>query len=260
MIIDSHAHLNDEKLFPLAEEIHAGLEKNGLSAVVNVGYDEESCLKCVALAEQYRKFYAVVGMHPHDSRLADNAFYDLLTRLSEGKKVLAIGEIGLDYYYDLSPRETQKKVFLEQLELARALKKPVVIHLRDAYGDMYKLLKENRPLSEYGFLLHCYSGSKEMLAEFAKMGAYFSFGGAVTFKNAVDKPDVVRSAPTDRLLLETDCPYMTPVPFRGKPNRPEYIVYTAEKIASFLGKDREEIEDITLKNTKEFFKKINDSL
>ena len=260
MLVDSHCHLAFNDFEEDIEEIIQRAKENGVNMILNAGNNIDELDKQLELSEKYPFIYAAVGVHPHNAQEYPNlTAADLISKTSH-KKVIGIGETGLDYYYDLSPRETQKKVFLEQLELARALKLPSVVHLRDAYGDMYKLLKENRPLLEYGFLLHCYSGSKEMLSEFAKMGAYFSFGGAVTFKNAVDKPDVVRSAPTDRILLETDCPYMTPVPFRGKPNRPEYIVYTAEKIASFLGKDREEIEDITLKNTKEFFKKIDDSL
>lgn len=261
MLIDVHAHLNDEELYPRAEEIYGGMKDNNLLAVINAGYDIPSSNLAVELAEKYDKFFSVAGMHPHDSKSMTDEDYDVLAKLAVGKKNLAIGEIGLDYHYDLSPRETQKRVFVEQLRLAHSLKLPAVIHLREAYGDMNELLRENARYTEYGILFHCYGGSKETAAELIKKyDAYFSFGGAVTFKNATEKPDIVRSIPIDRILLETDCPYMTPVPYRGKPNEPKYINLVAEKMAEVLDKSKEEIEEITVNNTKEFFKKINDSL
>jgi TatD DNase family protein len=150
----------------------------------------------------------------------------------------------------------QQKVFLEQLELAHFLKIPAVIHLRDAFLLMYNLLKENKNLLEYGAVLHCFSGSKEMLKEYLKLGLFVSYGGSITFKNAVDKPDIVRSTPLDMFMLETDCPYLTPVPFRGKTNYPKYVNLVKEKVAEMLNKSSEEIDEITTKNAKTFFAKI----
>ena len=261
MLVDTHAHLNDEGLYPRAQEIYDGMADNGLSAIVNVGYDTPSSLCAVELSERYDKFFAVVGIHPHDAKTATEEDYALFEKLvKENDKVLAIGEIGLDFHYDLSPREDQGRVFIEQLRLAHGLKMPVVVHLREAYGVMSRILKENEKYLEYGVLLHCYSGSKELVKEYAKYDFYYSFGGAVTFKNAVDKPDVVRSVPIDRLLLETDCPYMTPVPYRGTPNEPKYINLVADRVAEILQKEKKEVEEITFRNTERFFKRLGGKL
>lgn len=256
MIIDTHAHLNDEKLLPRADEIHSALKENGLLAVINVGYDRKSSETCVNLAADFHRYYATVGIHPHDSRLARQDDYDRFAVLAQQKKVVAIGEIGLDFYYDLSPRDIQERVFVEQMELAQSLKLPVVIHLRDAYAPMLRLLKENKNKLEYGFLLHCYSGSAEMLYEYARLGGYFSFGGAITFKNATDKPNVIKSAPPDKILVETDCPYMTPTPFRGKTNEPKYVNLVVDRLAEILGQEREEVISVTTNNARTFFKKL----
>lgn len=261
MLIDTHAHINDDDLYPLAADIAADMPKDKLVAVINVGYDMPSSERAVALAEKYQKMFSAVGIHPHDSKTATETDYARIEQWASLKKTLAVGEIGLDYHYDLSPREVQQKVFVEQLALAHSLRLPTIIHLREGYGDMTRLLKDNARYTEYGILLHCYSGSKEFAAELlARYDAYFSFGGAVTFKNATEKPAVIRSIPKDRILLETDCPYMTPVPFRGKTNLPKYVNLVANKMSDILGIDREEVDSITTHNAKEFFKKINDSL
>ncbi len=256
MIIDTHAHLNDERLYPRAKEIHDGLGDNGIESVINVGYDEESSERAIILSETYDKFYAAVGLHPHDSKYATPALYDKFIELSKREKCVAIGEIGLDFHYDLSPRDVQAKVFLEQVELAYSVKLPIIIHLRDGYGLMLEMLKENKRYLSYGVLLHCYSGSCEFAKELVKLDAYFAFGGAITFKNATEKPDIIRAIPRDKILLETDCPYMTPVPFRGKDNEPKYVNLVADKMSEILGINREEIEKTTIKNTREFFGKL----
>lgn len=253
MLIDTHAHLNDERLIPEAEEIALNLKSDGLAAIVDVGFDRKTSEIAVAHADAFDGVFAVVGIHPHDSQYAGQADYDYFSEVSKKEKVVAIGEIGLDFYYDLSDRKTQERVFLEQLELAHGLKLPVVIHLRDAYELMLRLLKDNRRYLEYGSVLHCYSGSTEMLKEFAKLEMYFSYGGAVTFKNA-NKGDVVRAMPRDRLLLETDCPYMTPVPNRGKTNYPKYVYLTAEKIQEFL--PEVDVNAVSYENSLNFYKKM----
>lgn len=254
MLIDTHAHLNDPRLYPEAENLVANMAEDNLEAIVNVSYDRKSCEVSLKLAEKYEKVYAVLGIHPHDSRLAKRDDYDFIAKNAANPKVLAVGETGLDYFYDHSDRETQKRVFIEHLELADSLNLPVVIHLRDAYQDMYGLLNDHKRLFSNGLMLHCYSGSLEMLKQFLKFDPiYFSYGGAVTFKNA-DKEGVVKATPIDRLLLETDCPYMTPVPFRGQINYPKYINYVKDKIQGWL-KDCD-VEAITTQNAKTLFKKL----
>ena len=164
---------------------------------------------------------------------------------------MAIGEIGLDYYYDLSDRDVQKRVFHEQIELAHSLKKPMIFHIRDAYGDALQILKEHRGDLEYGGVMHCYGGSTEMMREFVKLGLHIAFGGAVTFKS-FGKAEVVKAVPADRLLLETDCPYMTPVPFRGKDNIPEYIAFVRDKIQEW--RTDISVEEVTSENARTLFK------
>lgn len=250
MLIDTHAHINDERLLPLAADIHAGLPEKGIESLVVVGYDCPSSETAAALAAEYPRYYASVGIHPHDADSATKEDYEYFERVSAFDKVVAIGEIGLDYYYDLSDREAQKRVFAEQIELGHALKKPMIFHVRDAYGDALKILKDNASKLEYGGVMHCYGGSGEMMREFIKLGLHIAFGGAVTFKN-FSKADVVKAVPRGRLLLETDCPYMTPVPYRGKTNLPEYILLVRDKIQEW----REDIsvEETTYKNAKELF-------
>lgn len=255
-MIDTHAHLNDDKIYPNLKDIVSSMKGDNLSHIITVGYDTQSSVEGFKISQECADIYSVVGIHPHDAKVAANADYELFSKLAQNEKVVAIGEIGLDFYYDLSPRDVQEKVFLEQLELAHSLKLPTVIHLRDAYQLMLNLLKENKNKLEYGVLLHCYSGSKEMLKEYLKLGLYVSFGGSVTFKNAIDKPDIIKSTPLDRFVLETDCPYMTPVPFRGQTNFPKNVNIVKEKVANILGKENEEIDEITTKNAKQFFAKI----
>jgi len=249
-LIDTHAHLNDKRLLPLADSIVASMEEDGLSRIINVAWDVASGETAVELADRYAPLYAVVGIHPHDAKNADQAAYDRLIALAKHPKVLAYGEIGLDYFYDLSERDVQKKVFVEQLEIAHSLRLPVVIHLRDAYGEMLSLIKENKSFLSYGAVLHCYSGSVEMVREFSRYDMYFSFGGLVTFKNT-DKESVLRTVPPERLMLETDCPYMTPVPHRGQTNLPKYVALVAEKLCAWFP-DRD-IAALTTANARRFF-------
>lgn len=255
-MIDTHTHINDERLKDDIPQIIDDMEKDGLSHIIAVGFDEKSSEECSFLSATYKNVYSAVGIHPHDADKADKDIYNKFAELSKSPKTVAIGEIGLDFYYDLSPREIQQRVFLEQLELAYSLKLPVIIHLRDAYGLMLKLLKENRSKLQYGAVLHCYSGSLEMLYEFLNLGLMVSYGGSITFKNAVDKPKIVFNTPEDRFFLETDCPYLTPVPFRGKTNYPKFVRLVAEKIAEIKGKDFEYIDKLTTDNALKFFTKI----
>ncbi|NLL55728.1 MAG: TatD family hydrolase [Clostridiales bacterium] len=252
-MIDTHAHLNDKRLFTDIEQIISEMHDDNLSAIITVGYDRKSSEDCYKISQKYSDVYCAVGIHPHDAKTAKKEDYERFSQLIKDDKVVAIGEIGLDFHYDFSPRDVQQRVFLEQLELAHFLKAPVIIHLRDAYQVMYNLLRQNKHLLEYGAVLHCYSGSKEMLREYQKLGLFVSFGGSITFKNAVDKPDVVRETNLDMMMLETDCPYLTPAPFRGKTNYPKYVNLVAKKVAEFLQKSYTEIDEITTKNAKSFF-------
>ena len=253
MIIDSHCHLTDERLFPLVDDIVSHLEENGLESVITVGYDLPSSQLGVDIAKKYEKVYAMVGMHPHDSQYMTTEMYDIFRDLAQSEKVVAIGEIGLDYHYDLSPREIQQRVFKEQIDLAHSLKLPIALHVREAYGDTVNILEDCKHLLDNGVLLHCYSGSSEMVKVFSKYDCYFAFGGPITFKNTVHNIESLKAVPLDRLLFETDAPYMTPVPFRGKTNEPKYTALVVDKASEVLGIDKTELIEKTNKNTKTLF-------
>lgn len=257
MLIDSHCHLNDSDLAPLADRIVGDFEADGILAAVNVGYDMPSSRLAVEQANKYKNVFAAVGMHPHDSRLMTEADYDELKALASNDKVVAIGEIGLDYHYDLSPRDVQKEVFERQLILANELGLPVILHVREAYEDTREILERNKNILSNGVLLHCYSGSAEMVKTFDKYDCYYAFGGAITFKNAKHNLESLKVVKRDRLLFETDCPYMTPVPFRGQMNEPKHINLVLEKAAEVLEEDKEDLAKISVKNTLAFFKKMH---
>lgn len=210
----------------------------------------------VTLANKYDKVYAAVGVHPHDAGTLDDDACQRLLELANDGKVVGFGEIGLDYYYDLSEREVQKSAFAKQIELANQANLPVILHVRDAYEDTRKILFDMRNYIQNGLLLHCYSGSSEYVKIFDKLDAYYAFGGAITFKNAKHNLESLAVVPKDRLLLETDCPYMTPVPFRGKANEPKYVALVAQKAADVLDVSVEEIENITTKNAKRLFTRL----
>lgn len=254
MLIDTHAHLTDEKLFPEIDGIVSGMNADGLEYIVIVGCDRKSSEDCLAISEKYDRVYSTVGIHPHDAKDATTDDYAFFEKAFRSEKCVAIGEIGLDYHYDLSPREVQKRVFVEQLELAYSLKAPVVIHLREAYGDMLELLRQNAQKLYYGSLIHCYSGSREMLGEFLKFGSLISFGGSLTFKNARHAPEVAAAVPKDSFVVETDCPYLTPEPFRGRVNYPKYVEFAAKKLAEIRGETFGEIAKTTTINAKRFYK------
>ena len=256
MLIDTHCHLNDEKLLPEVDDIISGFAEHGIESAICVGYDMPSSEKAAELADKYENLYAAIGIHPHDATTADYDKYERLATLSSSPKVVAIGEIGLDYHYDLSPRAIQKGAFREQIELADTLGLPIVLHVREAYEDAKQILFESRRYINNGLLLHCYSGSSEFVKIFGELDAYFAFGGAITFNNAKHNLEAMKTVPLDRLLFETDCPYMTPVPFRGKTNKPEYVNLVADKAAEVLGRDRAELEKITTENTKRLFTRM----
>ena len=252
MIFDSHAHYDDEAFDADRDELLTRLFSEDVCGIINVGCNLETSKKSVELAQKYPLIWAAVGVHPHDAeKVSDNYLEELATLLS-GPKVVAIGEIGLDYHYDFSPRDVQKKVFAEQLELAKDLDLPVIIHNREAHADTLELLKKYRPKG----VVHCFSGSLEMADEIIKLGMYIGLGGAVTFKNAKNPVLVAKNIPLDRILLETDCPYMAPVPHRGERCDSSMIRLTAEKIASERGSPVEKILSVTTENALSLFSKI----
>ena len=245
-LFDSHCHLDDEKFNEDRAEVIARLREGGVERCVCVGSDLPSSRRCVALAEQYPFIYAAAGVHPHEAKDAPADYLDQLKTLLAHPKVMALGEIGLDYYYDLSPRDVQKRVVQEQLDLACDTDMPVIFHIRDAHGDMFDILRSRSRLP--AGVIHCCSASAEMVREYLKMGFYISFAGPITFKNAAGPVSASQAVPLDRLLIETDSPYLAPVPLRGRRNEPANVRYVLEKQAEIHGVPPEELAEITFRN------------
>ncbi len=250
MIFDTHAHYTDEDFNEDRDEILTAIQKANVGLVMNSASDEESSAFAVKLAEKHPFIYASVGWHPHDAKSFTEQSAEKIRNWCKNPRVLAIGEIGLDYYYDLSERIIQQEVFLRQMELARELKKPVVIHDRDAHEDCMNII---RKFPEVMGEFHCYSGSAEMAKEILARGWYLGFTGVITFKNARKAIEVLEMCPMDRILIETDCPYLAPVPHRGKRNDSRLLVHVIEKIAQVKGLAASEVERITAENGKRFF-------
>lgn len=249
-IFDSHAHYNDEQFDIDRDSLLASLPEAGIVGIINCGTDVASSLASLEMAEKYPFVYAACGYHPESAlEFTDDRLAEIEKMLSH-EKCVAVGEIGLEYHYDFVPKDVQKDVFEKHLQLAVKYDMPVIVHDREAHADTMELLMKYKPKG----VLHCYSGSAEMAKEVLKLGMYIGLGGAVTFKNAVKPVEVAEMIPLDRLLLETDCPYMAPVPMRGKRNNSAYIEYVAEKIAGVRGISAEEILRITAENTKRLFK------
>lgn len=252
MFVDTHAHYDDEAFDEDRHAVLSSLQKNGVEWLVNAAQDLETARKCIALAEKYDFIYAAVGIHPHEADSCTPAVMKELEKLTEHTKVVAIGETGLDYHYDFSLREKQKENLTENLRLAASTGLPVIIHDREAHADVLEImLRENVPAGKAVF--HCYSGSAEMARVIADRGWYFSVGGAVTFKNARRIIEALAVIPDSLLMLETDCPYMAPVPIRGTRNTSSNIRYIAEKIAEVKGVSFEEICRTTSSNAVSFF-------
>ena len=251
MYFDTHAHYNDEAFDADRSQVLSEIRDSGVSLVVNAGNDLETSLAAMRLAEKHDFIYAAVGWHPQDADSFDAESPELIRKWLKNPKVRAIGEIGLDYYYDNPVRDVQRRVLYRQMELARELNVPVVIHDREAHADCLEIV---RRFPEVCGEFHCYSGSAEMAKELIDMGWYLGFTGVVTFKNARRVIEVVEICPVDRMLIETDCPYLAPVPVRGKRNDSRYLRHIAEKIAEIKGMAPEEIARITLNNGRRFFR------
>ncbi len=250
-IFDTHAHYDSSAFNPDREAVLAALPEAGVALVVDPGCDLPTSRAALALAQQFPHVYAAVGIHPEDCAGYTDADLDALRQLCRHDKAVAIGEIGLDYYWaENPPREFQQQVFRRQLELALELDMPVIIHDREAHGDSLAIVKEYPGLRG---VFHCFSGSPEMAAELLKRGWYLGFDGPITYKNAKRAPEVAAMTPLDRILVETDSPYMTPVPFRGKRNDSRYLPYVLEKLAEWKGVTTEEMTDITFANGKRLF-------
>lgn len=252
MLVDSHAHLDDERFEEDRDNIIKSLNKNNVEIVLNPGADLKTSIAAVELAEKYGIIYAAVGCHPHDSKDMTEDIIEIFRKMAQHEKVLAIGEIGLDYYYDNSDREVQRKWFREQVVLARELDMPYIVHDRDAHEDVLKIMKEERYEGSRG-ILHCYSGSLEMAREFIKMGFMISLGGPVTFKNSKTPKLVAAEIPLEYLLIETDSPYLAPEPFRGKRNEPAHVRFVAEEIARIRNISAEEVAERTNRNFRTLF-------
>lgn len=252
MYFDSHAHLDGERFDEDRDLVINRAKANGIELIMNPGADFDSSVRAVELAQKYDMIYAAVGIHPHDASSLDEHMLSMIEMLSKKPKVQAIGEIGLDFHYDYSPRDVQRHWFREQLRLAKRLNLPVIIHDREANQETFDTLSDENAF-EIGVLMHCYSGSAELAKSYVKKGAYISIAGPVTFKNSRKLIEVVGAVPLDRLMIETDSPYMTPEPFRGKRNESLYVTYVCEKIAQIKGIDLSEAARATTANAKMFF-------
>ena len=237
LIFDTHAHYNDKAFDEDRTQLLDSFYESGILGVINCGTDVVSSKKSITLSEQYDFMYCAVGVHPEDVDKINDGYLNELMSLAKHEKCVAIGEIGLDYYWRKDNKEEQKRIFEEQLILANELKLPVIVHSRDAHNDTLEILKKLKPAG----VMHCFSGSRETAKEILSLGMYIGLGGAVTFKNARIPIEVAEIIPLERLLLETDCPYMSPVPFRGKRNQSTYISFVAEKIAEVKNLSKEEI-------------------
>ncbi len=253
MLFDSHTHLDSHKFNSDRDKIIQKTFESGVSLIMNPGADYESSVAACELSAKYDFIYAAVGVHPCSVDTLDDMMLSLLKAMARKKKVKAIGEIGLDYHWDNVPRDVQEHWFRKQLQLARSLKMPVIIHDREANNDVFRILKEENAF-EYGVLMHCFSGSAELARQYVKLGAYLSIAGPVTFKNARKLVEVVEAIDLDMLMIETDSPYLTPEPKRGKRNDSSYVKYVAQKIAEIKEMSYDEVAEVTTRNAKKFFK------
>lgn len=252
-LIDSHAHLDGEKFADDRAAVVERARESGVVKIITMGDSLESSARSVALTEEFESVYAAVGIHPEEAQPMTAATDEQLAAWAAQEKVVAIGEIGLDYYWekDEEKRALQRAIFVRQLDLARQLRLPVCIHDREAHGDMMKILKtEGRGLRG---VLHCYSGSWEMAAELLKGDWYFGIDGPLTYKNAAKLPEIVQRLPAERILVETDSPYLSPMPFRGKRNEPAHVLYVAKKAAELRGESLEAFARATRENTRELY-------
>ena len=250
MIFDSHAHYNDSKFDEDRDQLLSSMQENNVGYIMNAADSMESIEKILDLCNKFPFMYASVGVHPENTAQMTDKDIKLLRNYTSHEKVKAIGEIGLDYYWDDVERSTQKEWFIRQIELANEVKLPIIVHDRDAHGDTVDVLKQHL---KTGGVLHCFSGSREMARDVLNLGMYIAFGGTLTFKNARRVREVMEYVPLDRILVETDCPYLAPEPFRGKKNSSLYIPYILDVMAEIKGVTPHDAEEITCLNAKKCF-------
>ena len=250
ILFDSHAHYEDERFDEDRDELLSSLPSEGVKYIANVGCSVKGSRFAIELADKYEHVYAVIGVHPHEAEELNDESLAEIEKMASHKKVVAIGEIGLDYHYDFAPRDVQRSAYRRQMELARKLGLPVCIHDREAHAECVAMAKE---FSDVPGVFHCYSGSLETAQELIKIGYMIGFTGVITFKNARKFEPIIASLPMDRIMIETDCPYLAPEPFRGKRNSSEYVYRVAEKIADVKCISVEEAAMITTENAKRFY-------
>ncbi len=254
MLFDTHAHLNDKQFDKDREQvIRRAQEEYGVTGIVNIGYNRETIRTSLALAEEVDFIYTAIGWHPHDASTFNEEELQWIKSLSSHPKVVALGEMGLDYYRNRAPREVQAEVFRQQIRLAREVNLPIVIHCREAYQDTLQILKDEKA-EEVGGVMHCFGGDQEVAAQCLEMGFMIGIGGPVTFKNGHLVQEIARWVPLDRLLIETDAPYLAPHPYRGKRNESGYVRLVAEKIAQLRGISFEELAQQTTANACRLFR------
>lgn len=250
MLFDTHTHLDDARFDEDRNEVIQKIQDAGVTLAVNIGADLKSSKAAVALADQYDFIYASVGVHPEDVMSLTEGDMETLRSLAQHEKVVAVGEIGLDYHYDDVPKDVQKQWFLRQIRLAQELELPYIVHDRDAHADVMEIIRES---GYFRGVMHCYSGSAEMAQELLKLGFYISFAGPVTFKNGKKAQEAAKTIPLERILIETDSPYLTPEPHRGERNDSSMVRFVAAKIAELKGITTAEAARITTENGKRFF-------
>lgn len=256
MLIDTHCHLDDERFKDIYKEIISSLPENNIGRAITIGTDGNTSKAALDIARQYEHIYCTLGTHPHESKDMTDDDLEFYRTNALDSKVVAIGEVGLDFHYDFSPRDIQQKAFIKQIELSCEVNLPLVVHTREAYDLTLNILDQYKNDLINGVLIHCYTGGADYLREFLSRGFYVSFGGAITYKNNHASYEAVMAADLERVLLETDCPYLAPVPLRGTLNQPKNIVFTAQKIAEWRGIELAEVEKITTQNAFNFFRKM----
>lgn len=252
MLIDTHAHIDMEEYSADFSEMLKRADENGVKKIIVPGVEPSTFGRILDLTEKYTNIYGCIGVHPEELDSYNEETNEKIKYYLQKPKIIAVGEIGLDYYWDKSRIELQKEVFEKQIYLAKEAKKPIVVHDREAHKDTFDILKRTGA-KETGVVMHCFSGSAEFAMQCVKEGFYIALGGVVTFKNAKKMKEVAQIVPLEYLLLETDSPYLTPVPYRGKRNEPSYVMYSAQEIANLRGSTLEEISDATTKNAMKVF-------
>jgi len=258
MLIDSHCHIDSDSFDMDRDDVVQRAKDAGVAMMLNIGTGDphaDDYRRAVAVAEKYENVFASVGVHPHDAKLYDDAAEKHLTELAKSEKVIAWGEIGLDFYYDHSPRDVQREVLRRQIRTARELDFPIIIHSRDADGETVEILTEECAGDNFrGGIMHCFGGTASMAEALMQIGFLISFAGNVTFKKADNLRDAARVVPMDKLLIETDCPFLTPVPFRGKRNEPAFVEHTARFLADFYDVEFDTLAEQTTRNFLDFFR------